>query len=239
MTRRITTPRASFSPSLARSSSETSSIPTPSHPHSTLPFSTSWGRRDFTRFTGIANPMEPFRAAMLLTPTTSPAMFTRGPPELPGFTEASVWMKSNPGAATRRGAPLRLTIPKETVCSSPKGWPRARTNSPTRRRLESPSGRTGSPRAPSIFTRARSTRVSLPISVPSKRRPSCRRTWMRVASAMTWAFVTRSPSSRIRNPEPDVRRGSSGGPGSCPSPAGGWARWTRTWTSPRFRRSAS
>src|SRR3970282_551730 len=47
---------------------------------------------------------------------------------------------------------------------------------------------------------------------------------MRVASPTTWAFVTRSPSSRIRNPEPVVRRGSSGGPGSCPSPAGGWAR---------------
>src|SRR3972149_4532943 len=44
---------------------------------------------------------------------------------------------------------------------------------------------------------------------------------MRVASPTTWAFVTRSPSSRIRNPEPVVRRGSSGGPGSCPPPAGG------------------
>ncbi len=40
--------------------------------------------------TGMANPMEPFRAAMLLTPTTSPAMLTSGPPELPGLTAASV-----------------------------------------------------------------------------------------------------------------------------------------------------
>ena len=89
--------------------------------------------------------MVPLRAAMLFTPTISPAMFTSGPPELPGFTAASVWMKSKPGAATSSGAPLRLTMPKDTVCSSPKGWPSARTNSPTRSRFESPSSATGKP----------------------------------------------------------------------------------------------
>jgi hypothetical protein len=43
--------------------------------------------------------------AMEFTPTTSPAMFTSGPPLFPGFTAASVWMNSNPGPATpgRRG----------------------------------------------------------------------------------------------------------------------------------------
>ena len=50
------------------------------------------------RLIGMANPIEPLRAAIVLTPTTCPPMSTSGPPELPGFTAASVWMKSNPGA---------------------------------------------------------------------------------------------------------------------------------------------
>src|SRR6266540_264555 len=54
--------------------------------------------------------MVPLRAAMLLMPTTSPAILTSGPPEFPGFTAASVWMKSKPGAATWSGAPLRLDL---------------------------------------------------------------------------------------------------------------------------------
>ena len=36
-------------------------------------------------------------------------------------------------------------MPKDTVCSSPKGWPSASTNSPTRSRFESPSGGDGQP----------------------------------------------------------------------------------------------
>ncbi len=31
----------------------------------------------------------------LLIPTTSPRVLTSGPPEFPGFTAASVWMKSS------------------------------------------------------------------------------------------------------------------------------------------------
>ncbi len=133
----------------------------------------------------MANPIEPLRAAMLLMPTTSPAMLMSGPPELPGLMAASVWMKSKPGAATVRGAPLRLTIPNETECSSPKGCPSASTNSPTRMRLESPSGSTGSPEAPSIFSTARSTRASLPSTLARKRRPSKSRTWTEFAPSTT------------------------------------------------------
>src|SRR5206468_858936 len=83
--------RASRSLSLGTSSSVTSVIDTPSQPHSTLPLATSWGTRSFTRFEGMAKPIEPLRAAMLLTPITCPAMFTSGPPELPGLMAASVW----------------------------------------------------------------------------------------------------------------------------------------------------
>ena len=69
----------------------------------------------------MAKPMDPLRAAMLFTPTTCPAMFTSGPPELPGLIAASVWMKSKPGAATVKGEPLRLTMPNDTDCSRPNG----------------------------------------------------------------------------------------------------------------------
>ena len=124
----------------------------------------------------MAKPIEPLRAAMLLTPMTWPAMFTSGPPELPGLIAASVWMKSKPGAATVSGAPLRLTMPNETDCSSPNGCPSAITNSPTRRRLESPIGSVGSFVAPSMRTSARSTRLSCPTTLPVKRRPSASRT---------------------------------------------------------------
>jgi hypothetical protein len=74
-----------------------SAMLTPSQPHSTLPLDASCGTRTFTRFDGIAKPIDPLRAAMLFTPTTSPAMLTSGPPEFPGLMAASVWMKSNPG----------------------------------------------------------------------------------------------------------------------------------------------
>ncbi len=142
------------------------------------------------RLIGMANPIEPLRAAIVLTPTTFPPMSTRGPPELPGFTAASVWMKSNPGADAWSGAPFRLTIPSDTVCSSPNGWPSASTSSPTASRSESPRGSTGSDSAASILTRARSTRRSRPMTVPGRRRPEASRTWTDVEPSTTCALVT-------------------------------------------------
>ena len=121
MTDRMSTPFGSLSFRRATSSSVSSAMLTPSQPHSTLPFDASCGTRTLMRFDGIAKPIEPLRAAMLFTPTTSPAMFTSGPPEFPGLIAASVWMKSNPAAAVLSGVPLRLTMPKLTVCSRPNG----------------------------------------------------------------------------------------------------------------------
>src|SRR5438552_935552 len=185
MTSRTSTPRGSRSLSRSRSSSVTSAMDTPSQPQSTLPFAASCGMICLTRFAGIAKPIEPLRAAMLLTPITSPAVFTSGPPEFPGLIAASVWMKSKPGAATTRGAPLRLTMPNDTLCSRPNGWPSASTNSPTRSRFESPSGSTVRFVAPSILIRARSTRVSRPVTFPAQRRPSESRTWIVSAPSTT------------------------------------------------------
>src|SRR2546425_944944 len=235
MTSRTSTPRGSRSLSRSRSASVTSPIDTPSQPHSTLPFVASCGTSCWTRLDGIAKPIEPLRAAMLLTPITSPAMFTSGPPEFPGLIAASVWMKSKPGAATVRGAPLRLTMPNDTLCSRPNGWPSARTNSPTRRRFESPSGSTVRFVAPWILMSARSTRLSRPTRFPAKRRPSESLTWIDSAPSTTWAFVTMSPLGSMTKPEPVERRGS---PGSSPAASLPAARRTRTCTRPGLRRSA-
>ena len=146
-------------------------------------------------------------------------------------------MKSNPGAATVNGAPFRLTIPNDTLCSSPNGLPSASTSSPTRRRFESPSGSTVRRPAPSIFRRARSTRLSRPTTVAGNRRPSARRTWIDPALSTTWALVTISPFGSMTKPEPVLRRGSLGSSreGSSFAPA---ARCTRTYTSPGCRRAA-
>ena len=51
----------------------------------------------FTMLAGMAKPMpmEPpdFEKIAVLMPTSSPAMLTSAPPELPGLMAASVWMK--------------------------------------------------------------------------------------------------------------------------------------------------
>jgi hypothetical protein len=67
-------------------------------------------------------------------PTTSPRVLNSGPPELPGLTATSVWMK---GTALSSGSerPLALTTPAVTVFSKPKGEPMASTHSPTRSSL--------------------------------------------------------------------------------------------------------
>ncbi len=72
---------------------------TPRKPRVTLPLSMSSVMICLTMLTGMENPMPmlpPERLKMaVLTPTTSPCRFTRGPPLLPGLMEASVWMKSS------------------------------------------------------------------------------------------------------------------------------------------------
>ncbi len=50
----------------------------------------------------------------VLIPTTRPAPDTSGPPELPGFSGASVWMtlSSRPPPRVRNVRPSALTIPR-------------------------------------------------------------------------------------------------------------------------------
>lgn len=91
------------------SSSEASAQP-PKSPTSADPLSVSFfaqGKKIHTKpgsyplccvlptlLMGMANPMPSVLArTAVLTPTTSPNSFTRGPPLLPGLMAASVWMK--------------------------------------------------------------------------------------------------------------------------------------------------
>ena len=93
-------------------------------------------------------------------PTTSPFRLNSGPPELPGFTAASVWMNgTTPSPGSERD--FALTMPEVTVLSSPYGVPIATTQSPTRVVAGSPSFTTGRFFA-SIFSTATSVAASLP-----------------------------------------------------------------------------
>jgi hypothetical protein len=105
------------------------------------------------------------------TPTTSPCAVTNGPPELPGFRAASVWMTSSmsrPDRA-RRDRPNALTTPAVTLYWKPYGFPMAITTWPTRSARESPS-LTGTSRAHS----ARSTPELLALSCSFRALPALR-----------------------------------------------------------------
>ncbi len=84
---------------------------------------------------GMANPTllisPPLLMIAVLMPTSSPLMFTRAPPELPGFIGGvgldEVFVGFDTFARVRWVAP---TIPMVTVWPMPKGLPMARTMSP-------------------------------------------------------------------------------------------------------------
>ena len=70
---------------------------TPIQPRTTLPVFSMLLTMFMARLTGMANPMptfvpDPERMAVFI-PMSSPSVFTRAPPELPGLMGASVWMK--------------------------------------------------------------------------------------------------------------------------------------------------
>ena len=75
-------------------------------------------------------------------PITSPLLFSSGPPELPGFIAASVWINSNFLSYMPNWETFLfklLIIPRVTVFSKPKGLPTAIAQSPTSIFVESPN----------------------------------------------------------------------------------------------------
>src|SRR5438105_277897 len=141
-------------------------------------------------------------------PITSPFMLKSGPPELPGFTAASVWMNGTyvPSGSERAVA---LTMPAVAVFSKPNGEPIASTHSPTRSLAGSPSFTAGRPLA-SIFTTAMSLGWSTPSTLPLNSRRSDRRTRTSSAPSTTCALVRITPSDSTMKPEPMPWRGTCG-----------------------------
>ena len=106
----------------------------------------------------------------MLTPITSPSALKAGPPELPLFTGASIWMKSSYGPLPI-SRPLADTMPAVTVPPRPKGLPTASTQSPIRG-FPSESLANEKFEPPSTFIKAKSVRASLPITFALKILPS-------------------------------------------------------------------
>ena len=109
-------------------------------------------------------PLESVATAVLM-PTTAPEASTSGPPELPGLIAASVWMR------------FEIRLPSSSVIvaalaghdaagdgervGAERAADRDRRAGPTLRPSECPIGAVGRP-VWSIFTIARSVRVSMP-----------------------------------------------------------------------------
>ena len=117
-------------------------ICTPIQPRSTLPVVARSSMTSCAWRAGMAKPiptLPPLGLKMaVLTPTTRPEVSNKGPPELPRLMGASICRKSSRGP--ERMSRLRAdTMPAVTVPPSPKGFPTAITQSPTRTASESPN----------------------------------------------------------------------------------------------------
>ena len=121
----------------------TSWILTPNQPLLVSPYLISWSITFEAALAGIAKPIpiEPVWPGAIIAvfiPTTSPFKLNSGPPELPWFIDASVWIKSS--YLVKLISLFRADmIPEVTVPPSPKGFPIAITQSPTLALSESPN----------------------------------------------------------------------------------------------------
>ena len=182
-----------------KSSASTASTSSPSQARRTSPYRARSAAILSARSTGIAKPrpsLPPERDRIeALMPITCPSALTSGPPELPGFMAASVWImprwkpsSSSPGTMWRSSA---LTTPAVTVgsgfeISPPKGLPIATVHSPIIRSEAVPRGATGRSKA---FWSER-TAISVAGSEPTRRavksRASGSVTRTSVAPSTTW-----------------------------------------------------
>ena len=115
-------PAVDFKPKFCANAWLTSWMVTPRRPCSTLPCFCSWSSTCIAMSIGTANarPWKPPEWLKIceFTPMTSPFRLNSGPPELPGLTAASVWMKGTYESCGNARA-LALTIPAVTVFSKP------------------------------------------------------------------------------------------------------------------------
>jgi hypothetical protein len=126
----------------------------------------------------------------VLMPTTRPAPSTSGPPELPGFSGASVCttLSMRRPERARSVRPSALTMPAVTVHWKPKGLPMATTICPTRSLAEEPSRACACP-PPPTRSRAMSVSASRPTSSAGRSRPSRVDTRSKAAPSTTWLLL--------------------------------------------------
>ena len=185
----------------------------------------------------------------VLMPISLPCASTRAPPELPGLTAASVWMKLSTGKTSRAvfglsnwmSRALADTMPAVTVLVRSKGLPTASTQSPTRTSSLFPHDNASSPSA-SMRRTAMSVAGSLPINSAENDRLSLSPISMASAPSMTWWLVTMRPSEDRMTPLPDPRwtRGWAGGAKNPDHPPGAATVWAvRTCTTASKASSAA
>src|SRR5664280_683129 len=143
-------------------------------------------------------------------PTTRPAASASAPPELPGFSAASVWMTSSITRPTRavrvgRERPRPLTTPAVTEPARPNGFPTATMSWPTCSWSASPRV-AGAGVYPRARRTARSERGSAPITSTGVWVPSAKAAVPPAAPATTWALVRRNPSSVKTTADPAPSR---------------------------------
>ena len=121
----------------------------------------------FTMFDGIAKPYPVYDPVLewiaVFIPTRSPSVFTRAPPEFPGFIAASVWINASipPSFKIFISLDLALTIPAVTVELRLNGFPTAKTHWPIFYSFEFANSKYFNLLA-SIFSKARSLFGSVP-----------------------------------------------------------------------------
>ena len=151
----------------------------------------SWSAIRLAWSTGMAKPRpidpelpDPNDAMAELIPTSSPFMLTSAPPELPGFTAASVWMASITVLWSDWAPPARTgrfsaeTMPVVTVPDNPSGDPTAATACPSVNVAEVPRAMGVSGREVSALMTAMSVAGSVPTTLAGALEPSSKRTWI-------------------------------------------------------------
>ena len=137
-------------------------------------------------------------ATAVFTPTMRPWPSASTPPELPGFSAASVWITSSMTRPDAVGSdrPRFDTMPAVTLPASPIGLPSATTSWPTLRPAASPSG-TGGGTGPRARSTARSESTSRPTTSTATAVPSANVASTDRAPTTTWALVSSTPSSEM------------------------------------------
>src|SRR5882672_6186785 len=157
-------------------------------------------------FIGTARP-RPMPATAVLTPMRRACESASAPPELPGFSAASVWITSSMNrlfplpSAVASERPNPLTTPDVTDPEKPIGLPIATTSWPTRSWSALPM-RIGCSESVRARATARSLRGSAPTTSTSCSVPSLKDALAAPPAATTWAEVTRNPSGVMTTPEP-------------------------------------